>query len=82
MEIKGGFWQNFKGAFGLGLGGGLGAGIGWRVGDYLGGLVVKTLRWGFLFVVLGGPMLVPAFCSDPSVQRLLEQAQTSKGVQK
>ncbi|MDP2195396.1 MAG: hypothetical protein Q8J72_05355 [Rhodocyclaceae bacterium] len=82
MKIEGGFWDNFKAAFGLGLGGGLGAGIGWRVGDYLGSLVVRFLKWGALFVVLGGPVLLPAFCSDPAVQRMIEQAQTSKGVQK
>lgn len=79
MEINPGFWSNFKMAFGWGLGGGLGAGIGWRVGDFLGSLVVRFLKWGAVFVVLGGPMLLPAFCSDPAVQRLVEQAQTSKG---
>ena len=82
METKPGFWANFKIAFGWGLGGGLGAGIGWRVGDYLGGLVVRFLKWGTVVVVLGGPMLVPAFCSDPAVQRTVEQFQTGKAVQK
>lgn len=54
MKIEGGFWQNFKASLGLGLGGGLGAGFGWRVGQWLGELFIRLMKWiGILAIGAG-----------------------------
>lgn len=69
MKIEGGFWQNFKGAFGIGLGGGLGAGFGWRIGEAIANGFIKLIKWGVILAFAGTPMWMTA-CDDPGASTL------------